>query len=334
MGHHFKNLITDAVGIDNHKYLHVAALTRIDGHIIQSFSFGNDVKQIEELVDSCSLSTPFVLEDCNGNGKFLKEELIRLGCKVYHYPAKYTKRNKKTNSKSDIEDAKQIAMNFLRDISKSRQLSLFDNYYLDIKKYVKMRRSNNKELTSLKNQLHVIFHQELGDNYKKTIGFKDIWCKNAVIKLFNLFSESIDINHLLVVSRLKKIQILQDENKLITKWFAEHDRGELKALSNISGVSTIRASELLAEIGDIERFKKESSLARYAAAAPVPYFSADKVKHRLDTQNNRKLNSLLFGISVYQKKVCSSHERRKMKRYIIRKIYRLLRNITKSADPP
>lgn len=331
MKHHFtENLITHAVGIDNHKYLHVAALTRIDGQVLQSFSFSNDPTEIKAAVKE-SLTTrkdaPFILEDSNGHGKFLKEELIRLGCIVYHYPAKYTKRNKKTNTKSDFEDAKQIAMNFMRDISKARQLTLFDNYYINLKKRVRDRRLNIKELISMKNQIHASLHQELGDKYKKIIGFKDIFCKASQAKLQLTYSQSQEIDHCLLASKLSKIRILEEENKLIEKWFTKHDRGEIEALTAISGVSTLRASELLAEIGDISRFKKESSLARYAGIAPVEYFSSGVVKHRLDTQNNRKLNSIVFGISVYQHPVITPNERRKKKRYIIRKIHKILNRL-------
>lgn len=331
MGTKLNDLIIEAVGIDTHKALHVAAHTRINGELIQSFSI-TDIDETEDTFKGIAKSIPFVLEDSNFIGKHLKEKLISLGYTVYHYPSKYTK---KSNIKSDIEDARCIALNLMQDITKAKQLHLFDDYFQKVKEKVSRRRQNTKELIAYKNILHAELYKR-NANYKKWIGFKDIFCKKGQEKMKYMFSESKEIDDQLIFKTLEKIKVLEEENKLIEKWFKQDTKGYIKALCTIKQVSFNSASLLLAEIGDIKRFKKESSLVRYAGAAPVDNYSSGKVIRRLDTDNNRQLNSVVYGIALRQaieeKTGTNASDLRKRKRYILRKVYTLLKNVTKRQN--
>ena len=324
------NLITECVGVDTHKDLHVACLTRIDGQVLQSFSFTNDSTDIKSVVKDY-LTTPFILEDPNGNGRFIRNELIKLGFEVWHYPSKYTKKNKQSKVKSDIEDAKQIAMNFMRDRSKAIQLRLFDDeFYIKLKKYVKQRKLNVKEITSLKNQLHADLRITLGHDYKDQIGFKETFCKLGLIKALKLVDKRDEIT----ANKVKKVFLLVEENDIISKYFKYDPCGELEALQTIDQIGLLSAAAILAEIGDIRRFDKESKLARYAGIAPIESFSSGHVKHRLDTENNRILNSEIYDVAVRQamkeNKLEDTYQRRRRKRFIIRRIYRILKNLKKN----
>jgi transposase len=67
-------------------------------------------------------------------------------------------------------------------------------------------------------------------------------------------------------------------------------------LTTLPGVNTATASKLIAEIGDIRRFRNADKLAKYAGIAPVTFSSAGKGK---DKALSRAIgNCIVFSISL------------------------------------
>ena len=60
------------------------------------------------------------------------------------------------------------------------------------------------------------------------------------------------------------------------------------------------AAQLIAEIGDISRFKNDGKLARYAGIAPIKHESAGKGKHVKSRQGNRRLNTIFYFLALQQ----------------------------------
>ena len=69
-------------------------------------------------------------------------------------------------------------------------------------------------------------------------------------------------------------------------------------LTTVPGISTAIASKLIAEIGNISRFKNADKLARYAGIAPVKFSSAGKGKEESSRQGNRQLHGLFYFLAV------------------------------------
>jgi transposase len=72
------------------------------------------------------------------------------------------------------------------------------------------------------------------------------------------------------------------------------------------GVGPITAATLLCEVGDPCRFARESKFARWSGTGAVALSSGEgnnePVRHRLDTGGNRRVNSMLYIISVTQQR--------------------------------
>jgi hypothetical protein len=64
---------------------------------------------------------------------------------------------------------------------------------------------------------------------------------------------------------------------------------------------------LLCEVGDPFRFSRESKFARWGGTGAVALSSGEgsgvPVRHRLDFRGNRRVNSMLFTVSVTQARV-------------------------------
>ena len=69
-------------------------------------------------------------------------------------------------------------------------------------------------------------------------------------------------------------------------------------LTSMPGIGTAFASKLIAEIGDIRRFRNADKLARYAGVAPVKFSSAGKGKEQSSQQGNRQLHELFYMLAV------------------------------------
>jgi len=71
-------------------------------------------------------------------------------------------------------------------------------------------------------------------------------------------------------------------------------------LESLTGVGTVTAAQIVAEIGDINRFRNANKLARYAGVAPTRFSSAGKGKDTKGTQGNRTLNGVLYFLAMQQ----------------------------------
>jgi transposase len=72
------------------------------------------------------------------------------------------------------------------------------------------------------------------------------------------------------------------------------------------GVGPITAATLLCEVGDPFRFARESKFARWCGTGAVALSSGEgngqPVRHRLDFGGNRRINSVLYIVSVTQQR--------------------------------
>ena len=69
-------------------------------------------------------------------------------------------------------------------------------------------------------------------------------------------------------------------------------------LTSMSGIDTVTAARLIAEIGDIRRFPTSAKLAKYAGVSPVTYASGKSDVQYANTRGNRQLNEIFFRIAL------------------------------------
>ena len=69
-------------------------------------------------------------------------------------------------------------------------------------------------------------------------------------------------------------------------------------LDFIKGIDAITSASLIVEIGDISRFKKPASLAKYAGVAPVTHSSGNSAVNYANERGNRALNQLFFQLAI------------------------------------
>jgi transposase len=68
----------------------------------------------------------------------------------------------------------------------------------------------------------------------------------------------------------------------------------------LPGVGALTAARLVAEAGDVERFRSPAAFAMLAGVAPIPASSGEVQRMRLNRGGNRRLNRALYTIALSQ----------------------------------
>jgi transposase len=102
---------------------------------------------------------------------------------------------------------------------------------------------------------------------------------------------------------IKIIRALNGMKKEIEKKIEEkgEEDGEMKILKTFPGIGSITAAALLSEIGDVDRFEKESYLSSYCGVSPVLWQrGSGRVKTKRRKRYSRRLKGILYFISLSQ----------------------------------
>jgi transposase len=70
------------------------------------------------------------------------------------------------------------------------------------------------------------------------------------------------------------------------------------ALLNLPGCAGLSAAKLVAETADISRFRSSAAFAMHNGTAPIPVWSGNQERHRLNRGGNRQLNVALHRIAI------------------------------------
>jgi transposase len=72
-------------------------------------------------------------------------------------------------------------------------------------------------------------------------------------------------------------------------------------VADLHGAGATIASALIAQAGDVRRFRSPAAFARYSGTAPIPCGSGQSAgRHRLHRGGNRQLNAALHRIAITQ----------------------------------
>ena len=296
------------VGIDVHKLTHVAALIDDRGALIDTLELANSPKGyrqlVDWLVDHQAASAVIGVESPGSYGRCLATALAGAGFTVLQVPGWRTHRERhhRGPGKTDPGDALSIAKvvltnrgdlgpaeepelvralamlelqrrRFVRDRTQAIQRLRADWTQHDpVGEAAVVRCDRQRELRKLK-------RLQLGDSLTQ---------RTAARCIRELAYDIDDLNH--------RIAALDVE---IADLLAEHGR----PLEDLHGVGTNLAATIIAQAGDVRRFRNASAFARYCGAAPIPCGSGQTAgRHRLHRGGNRQLNAALYRIAIVQQR--------------------------------
>lgn len=333
-------------GIDVHKRTHTAALLHPTSGVIATLTFTNDAEGIGRLrrwlTDHDAEAARIGVENAAGYGRQLVAALAADGYELLNVPAWMTHRDRLTAGpgKSDAGDAMAIAEVVLR---KAHQLGP----------------ALEPELARALSLLETLRRQSVYDRTQAIQRLRAIWTQ------FDPEAER-EVRHIHRQKVLRRLRRLRPNGGLAEQTAARcirelareigqlNDRigeleGEMAALmaepgnplEDLPGAGPQVAAAIVAQAGDVRRFRSAGAFARFSGVAPIPCGSGSTDgRQRLHRGGNRQLNAAFHRIAVVQARVSpeaqaylerkraegkSAREaRRALKRHLANVVYRRL----------
>lgn len=296
------------VGIDVHKDTHAAALIDDRGGLIDALTIANSPKGyrqlIDWLVDQHAAHATIGVESPGSYGRCLVAALAGAGFEVLQVPAWRThrERHRRGPGKTDPGDALSIAKVVLTDrddlgpAQEPELVRALGMLELQRRRFVHDRTQAIQRLRSDWTQLDPVAEsgtvrcdrkRELAK--LKTITFGDSLAQQTAARCIRELARDIDdLNN--------RIAALDHE---IADLLAQHG----SPLEDLHGVGSNLAAVIIAQAGDVRRFRDASAFARFCGAAPIPCGSGKTAgRHRLHRGGNRQLNAALYRIAIVQQR--------------------------------
>jgi transposase len=296
------------VGIDVHKHQHAAALIDERGGELATLTVPNSPAGYRRLMGWLSEhdaeSAVVGVESPGSYGRQLVGALAAAGLEVLHVPAWRThrERHRQGPGKTDPGDALAIADVVRRkrgELSPAlepelvRALAMLE---LQRRRFVRDRTQAIQRLRSDWTQqdpvaeagaLRCNSQREL--RRLKRIRFGDSLTDRIAGRCVRELARDIeDLN--------QRIATLDRE---IAELLDQHDN----PLADLQGAGTNLTATVIAQAGDVRRFRDAAAFARFCGAAPIPCGSGQTAgRHRLHRGGNRQLNAALYRIAIVQQR--------------------------------
>lgn len=294
------------VGIDVHKQSHAAALLDDRGGEIDTLIFANSPNGYRRLlgwlVDHGAEGAVVGVESPGAYGRCLVSTLVTAGYETLQVPAWRThrERHRQGPGKTDPGDAVSIAQVVLRkrrDLGPAMEPELvrvLGMLELQRRRLVRDRTQAIQRLRADWTQFDPVSEsgvircdrqRELGRLKRLRLG-EGLAERTAARCIRELARDIEDLN--------KRIKALDGE---IAEVLEEHGN----PLADLQGAGTNLAATIIAQAGDVRRFRDAGAFARFCGAAPIPCGSGQTSgRHRLHRGGNRQLNSALYRIAIVQ----------------------------------
>lgn len=336
------------IGVDTHKYIHVAAVMDSIGGILGTLTIPTDTagfKQLLEWARSFGTIVAFGIEGTGSYGAGLTSFMRRNGHKVVEV-SRPDRRLRRLNGKSDTLDAENAARAVLAGFATAvpktgdgtvemiRQLKVAHDTAV---------KGRSAAMITLKAMIVHAPEQLRQETAGKTQRMMARYC--AALRPRGLETTDDSIRHTLR-SIAKRWTALDDEIKELSKLIQQLVQRRAPHLLDEFGIGVDTAAEILIVAGDNpERIKSEAAFAKLAGISPVPTGSGmTSGKHRINHGGHRQLNAAIYRTVIVR---MQHHEATKtyvarrtaegkskrdiircLKRYVIREIYNLIK-----ADP-
>lgn len=339
------------LGIDAHKRTHTAVAVdehgkRLGTKTVPATSAGN-----LELVRWASQfgEHRFAVEDCRHLSRRLERDFLAAGETLVRVTPKLmarTRRSARERGKSDPIDAMSIA----RAVQREDDLPTahLDGPEREVRLLTDHREDLVNERTRAQNRLHWHLH-ELDPTIELAPGSLGRYvvldrlaalCASHEGTVAAIAAELVDRIRALTV----RINELEQEIKSIVAKLSPQ-------LLELRGCGALTAAKIVGETAGVNRFKDRDRFARFNGTAPIPVWSSNTTRFRLNRGGNRQVNAGIHRIAVTQlrggpgkdyvdRKIAAGKTKteaiRALRRKISNEVYRRLLSdeLAREAGPP
>lgn len=287
-----------SVGIDTHKATLAACAVDVLGSAVDERTFRNDRAGHEELAAWAREIGVDVIgfEGSSSYGAAAARQLVTLGFVVREVPPHLSHRERirtRRPGKSDPGDALSIARVVVREHALP-PVRLADASE-DLGLLVRARDELVAEATQARNRLHADLVVLLPGYSAKLANLVAIRHRNTIAaQIASLPGIRAELGR-------AKLDRLNELGRAISA--LEARIGALLVghpLLAIPGIRALTAAKLIAETGDVRRFRSADAFAMLAGTAPIPASSGQTQRMRLNRGGNRQINRALHVVALAQ----------------------------------
>ena len=237
------------------------------------------------------------IEGAGSNGRVVALRLQEVGYEVVEVPPQLTvqaRRRQRTQAKSDPIAALLIARIGLRE-SELPQIRPSGEIE-DLRVLVRHRRELRSERTRLASRLHADLEQ-LEPGYQSRIG--RLTGERNLDRARRLLGGDDRVRAQVARERVTRLRQLNRQIERITEEIGLLAATFGSGLTTIIGIAELSAAELLAEIGDVGRYRTKAQFAMANGTAPLTASSGRIDRHRLNRGGNRQLNRIIHFVGPH-----------------------------------
>jgi len=240
----------------------------------------------------------WALENCRHLSRVLERDLLSAGEAVVQVSPKLMGSARKVGrelGKSDPIDAMAVARAALRE--PHLPVAQLEGKSREVKLLVDHREDLVSERTRIQNRLLWHLH-ELEPGYQVV--------SSGLLRTVVLAEVSIRLqSHNGVVAEIARELVgrlveLTESVKRLQRRIDGLMRELAPSLLSLPGCAALSAAKLVAETADVSRFRSSAAFAMHNGTAPIPVWSGNQERHRLNRGGNRQLNVALHRIAITQ----------------------------------
>lgn len=289
------------LGVDAHKRTHTVVAVDCNGRRLAATT----VRAVEsghlqalQWAQELGMERVWAVEDCRHLNRRLIVDLLRAGESVVCVPPKLmagARRSARERGKSDPIDAEAVARAYLREPG-LLPVQLNDAER-ELRLLVDHREDAVAERTRAQNRLRWHLH-ELFPDWDIPKGALDrlVWLGRIEERLCDEQGVVATLARSLVV----RCRELTAEANTLEREIASKVATVAPSLLALRGCGALTAAKIVGETAGIGRFRSKAAFAMHTGTAPIPVWSGNTERFRLNRGGNRQLNCALHRIAVTQ----------------------------------
>ena len=287
------------IGVDSHKRTHTVVAVDEAGRKLAERTAATTADGHLELL-GWSRTWPertWALEDCRNLTRRLEADLLRGGEAVRRVPTKLmagARRSAREPGKSDPIDALSVARAALRE--PNLPVARLDGVEREVRLLVDYRDVLISDRTGHQSRLRW-FLVELGipEPPSRRLTVATVLA-GVDLGLVGRAEPCARIARDLVARISEMTRAIDD----LARQIGELAETLAPSLLALFGCGSLTAAKLVAETAGIGRFRSRAAYASHTGTAPIPVWSGNVVRHRLNHGGNRQLNAALHRIAITQ----------------------------------
>ncbi|WP_083914048.1 IS110 family transposase [Nocardia concava] len=289
------------IGMDPHKRSATIEVIDSTGRVLETGRYSTDTAGYAEMLTAGRKfdTRIWAVEGCNGVGRHLAHRLVHDGETVIDVPSKLSAQVRVFSTgngrKTDPVDAHSVALAALHAPNLRRVTA--DPELLALGMLADRRDGLGHARTDALNRIHRLLLELIPGGAKQFLSAPQA---RELIASLRPTDAATAVQLRLVTEQIEDLETIDRRIKTADKELRQLVTARGSTLMQLHGIGPSSAARLLADTGDIRRFRNRDRFASWNGTAPLDASSGQQQRHRLSRAGNRKINRVLHIMAVVQ----------------------------------